>query len=264
MKEFFGFGDYTRPAEGFLSWQHITFVTTLLVIMMALAIIFGHINRNKDEKIKNKVLIVSAILIDSVEIFKIIIFYLRAEGDFDVGNVLPLFLCSLQLVTIPLAAFSKGRLKEAALDFVFIFGLLGAVLGTYGAGQNYDCYPVLSIDNVASGITHCISGFASLYIAISGMASMKRKNIHITFSIIGVFSIVAYTCGALLDKNYMFLFRGDGTPYDIFFNLVKGHPIAYPIIVIALFVVYIAVFYTVYFFATSKKRRHVTSMIPIK
>ena len=57
-------------------------------------------------------------------------------------RMLPLFLCSIQLITIPLAAFSKGRVKEAALDFVFIFGILGAFAGTYGAGQNYSAYPV--------------------------------------------------------------------------------------------------------------------------
>ena len=50
---------------------------------------------------------------------------------------LPLFLCSIQLITIPLAAFTKGKIKEASLDFVLIFGILGAVFGTYFAGQNY-------------------------------------------------------------------------------------------------------------------------------
>ena len=46
-------------------------------------------------------------------------------------------MCSIQLITIPLAAWSKGRMQEAALDFVFIFGLLGAILGTYGAGETF-------------------------------------------------------------------------------------------------------------------------------
>ena len=78
MKEFFGFGGYTRPAEGFLSWQHITFVTTLLVIMMALAVILGNINRKKDDITKNKALIAAAILIDAVEIFKIVIMCVRS------------------------------------------------------------------------------------------------------------------------------------------------------------------------------------------
>ena len=33
MKEFFGFGGYNRPAEGYMSWQHLLFVTSLIIIM---------------------------------------------------------------------------------------------------------------------------------------------------------------------------------------------------------------------------------------
>lgn len=253
MKEFFGFGGYQREAEGFLSWQHIVFVTSLMIIMTALAIFFGTKNKNKDVKVKNKVLIITAILIDSFEIFKIIILCFRAGELKPILLNLPLFLCSIQLITIPLAAFSKGRVKEASLDFVFIFGLLGAVLGTYGAGQNYGCYPVLSFDNVVSGITHSISGFASLYIIISGMNSMKKENIFITFSILGGFCIAAYIADILIPYNYMFLMRGDGTPYDIFYNMVNGNRIAYPIIVVVLFLLYITVFYLVYFLIQKNK-----------
>ena len=73
MKEFFGFGGYTREPEGYFSWQHLVFVTSLMVIMATLAVIFGLKNKNKDCKTKLKVLIVSAILIDSFEIFKIVL-----------------------------------------------------------------------------------------------------------------------------------------------------------------------------------------------
>ena len=126
--------------------------------------------------------------------------------------------------------------------------------GTYGAGQNYSCYPVLSFDNVVSGITHSISGFASLYIGISKMASMKKENIYITFSIIGIFCVLAYIANVIIDYNYMFLRRGDGTPYDIFYNLVNGNKVLYPLIVLVLFLLYITVFYLIYFFAKSKKK----------
>lgn len=156
MREFFGFGGYIREAEGFLSWQHILFVTTLIAIMTGLAIFLGLKSKNKDEKVKNTVLIWAAILIDSFELFKIIILCFRSHNAMEWIYILPLFLCSIQLITIPLAAFTKGRIREASLDFVFIFGILGAILGTYGAGNNYSCYPALSFDNVVSGITHTI------------------------------------------------------------------------------------------------------------
>ncbi|MBR3891358.1 MAG: YwaF family protein [Bacilli bacterium] len=252
MKEFFGFGGYNRIPEGYMSWQHLTFVTILMVIMVTLAIYLGMKNRYKLASDKNKVLIWAAILIDGFELFKIILCCFRGNDPFGWLYNLPLFLCSIQLITIPLAAFSKGRVKESALDFVFIFGILGAVLGTYAAGQNYAAYPVLSFDNVVSGITHSISGFSSLYIAISGMASMKRKNLPITFSILFGFAIAAYIANITLDYNYMFLMAGDGTPYDIIYNLVNGNKVIYPLSVILLFVVYIFVFHTIYSVCTSR------------
>ena len=253
MSEFFGYGGYKRTPEGYMSWQHLLFVSLLMLTMIGLAVFFGLRNRKKDEKSKNKVLIVSAIAIDSFEILKFIIVCTREGSLKPMLIMLPLFLCSIQLITIPLAAFAKGRIKEAALDFVFIFGILGAFAGTYGAGQNYSAYPVLSFDNVVSGITHSISGFASLYIAISGMASMKVKNIWISFTILIGFCVLAYIADITIPYNYMFLMRGDGTPYDIFYNLVNGNRVIYPLIVVLLFLLYISIFYLVYFFIRKRQ-----------
>lgn len=258
IKEFLGFGGYQRPAEGYLSWQHLTFVTVLVVMMAICAVVLGRRNKTKSLADKNRVLIVTAVLIDGVELFKILMLCIRYEDPWHWLKVLPLFLCSIQLIAIPVAAFAKGRLKEAALDFVMIFGLLGAILGTYFAGNNYACYPVISLDNVASGITHTISGFASLYILICGMASMRKKNIPITVGILGVFCVLAYLANLLWDCNYMFLSRGDGTPYDLIYNLVKGHGVLYPMCVVGLFVVYIALYYHVCF-AVIKRQQKATA-----
>lgn len=170
---------------------------------------------------------------------------------------LPLFLCSIQLITIPLAAFSKGRIKEASLDFVLIFGVLGAVFGTYFAGNNYASYPVLGFDNVISGITHSISGFCSIYIGVSGMMSMKKKNLPITFSILVSFCIAAFIANKVIDYNYMFLVRGDGTPYDILYNIVGGNQALYPLGVVALFLVYISAFYLTFYLLKSKKKEKI-------
>ena len=260
MREFLGLGGYLREPEGYMSWQHLTFVSLLMVIMVALAVILGIKYKNRSDKVKTRALIVSAIAIDSIEIFKIVIICIRGENPWQWLYILPLFLCSIQLVTIPLAAFARGRIRNVALDFVFVFGILGAVLGTYGAGQNYGCYPVLSLDNVASGLTHAISGFCSLYIVISGMASMRRRNIPMSFAILTSFCVAAYIANILLDYNYMFLMAGDGTPYDILYNLVGGNKVLYPVGVVLLFYLYISVFYFVYYLATHKKVQKVDTV----
>ena len=253
MKEFFGIGGYQRTPEGAFSWQHLLFVSCLMVAMVVLSVWLGKTNQNKSDRQKNLVLIWAAILIDGFELVKIV---LACVEDIDAWRrMLPLFLCSIQLIAIPMAAFTKGRIREASLDFVSVFGLLGAVLGTFGATQNYNAYPVMSFTNVVSGITHTISGFAALYIMISGLASMKRKNIWITFSILLTFCVAAYTANVLVDYNYMFLMAGDGTPYDILFNLVGGHPVFYPVSVVALFVVYVWAFYGVWHLVENKKKQ---------
>lgn len=247
LKEFFGFGGYQREPEGYFSWQHLTFVSCLMVVMLACSLWLGLRNRHRSARTKNRVLIITAILIDSLELFKIVLLCFRSQDPMNWVKNLPLFLCSILLIAIPLAAFAGGRVKEAALDFVLIFGPLAAIIGTYMAGNNYGSYPVLGFDNVISGLTHSISGFAAFYILFSGMASMKKRNIWITYLILGFFCTCAFTANALVDYNYMFLRAGDGTPYDLLYNLVGGNPILYPIGVIVLFLLYILAFYMVYF-----------------
>lgn len=263
MKEFFGFGGYERPAEGFLSWQHLVFVSSFLAVIIVLAIYFGRKFRDKSYEEKNKVLIWTAIILDSIEIIRIIISCIRSGEPDRVLYELPFFLCSIQLIAIPVAAFSKGRLKEASLDFVFIFGMLGAVLGTYGAGQNYAAYPVLSFDNVFSALTHTIAGFATIYIGISGMKSMKPRNIPITYAILLAFCVLAAIGNTIVPYNYMFLVSGDGTPYDILYNLVGGNPVLYPMMVILLFLIYIAAFYGVYMLIAKRLGKNKTATAPI-
>jgi hypothetical protein len=46
-------------------------------------------------------------------------------------------------------------------------------------------------------------------------------------------------------SNYMFLMHHDGTPYSIFYNMVGGNKVIYPMVVVGVFVVYAAIFYLV-------------------
>ena len=80
MKEFFGFGGYAREAEGYLSWQHLLFVTLLVTAAVLLAAVLGRRNRPLPLARRNRVLIVSAICIDALELFKIVLLCFRS-GD---------------------------------------------------------------------------------------------------------------------------------------------------------------------------------------
>ena len=88
-----------------------------------------------------------------------------------------------------------------------------------------------------------MSGFAGLYVAIVGLLTLKVKNIKWVVAILFGFAIVAYIVDITIDYNYMFLMRGDGTPYDIFYDLVNGNRILYPLTVMFLFMLYMAAVY---------------------
>ena len=100
MREFLGFSgadgfSYWRAAEGAYSWQHLSFVTSLLVAMVILAVYFGRKFSDKSDVQKNVVLIWAAILIDAFEIFKIVVLCMKNPDDPDHWQMLlPLFLCS--------------------------------------------------------------------------------------------------------------------------------------------------------------------------
>ena len=93
-----------------MSPAHVTFVLVLMTAMVTLAVIIGLIKRKKGMKSKNRVLVVAAILIDALELFKIVYLCFREHDPMHWKLVLPLFLCSSQLIALPLAAFSRGRL----------------------------------------------------------------------------------------------------------------------------------------------------------
>ena len=245
MGEFFGKPTFGTP-QGVYSWQHLLYVSILMIVMILLAIFIGLKNKDKDEIEKNKILIWAAFLINGFEMFKFA-FNLGASPDGSSWKEdLPLYLCRVQLIAIPLAAFCKGRVKEAALDFVVVFGIIGSILGTFGSTENFNNYPVLSFYNIITGITHSISGFASLYIMISKMDSMKLNNWPIVITVLLSVCGLALLANAAFNENYMFLSYHDDTPYIIVHNIVGGIQVLYSAMVIILFVIYYFVFVYVY------------------
>ena len=63
----------------------------------------------------------------------------------------------------------------------------------------------------------------------------------------------------IIDYNYMFLMRPDGTPFEIVYSLVSGNKVLYPVSVALLMLFYIFVYYAVYYFimkiASSSERK---------
>jgi len=230
-KEFISW-TFERSPEGYMSWQHLLSVSIVFAIVIFLAIFFGRKNKMKSRKEKLKVVMIAAIVLDGVEILKLIVSVIITNNIAILLGYLPLFLCSIPLIVLPVAAFSKGRIQQASLDFMVMFGLLGGMLGTYLAGNIYSIFPVLHFYTLNSLITHMTSAFAAMYIAISGLHSFEKRSILISIGILGFFMIIAQVVNLLdtgYQSNYMFLSSGDGTPFTIIENVFPAYTVGYAV-----------------------------------
>ena len=246
VARYFGFGPALYEAEGWFSWQHIVFVTVCIAITVLLAVLCYNKTKNKPRESQIKVLKVAAIIMVSAELIKIILHMFECHDFWAFRGVLPLFLCSILLISLPVAAFGKGRIQEAAMDFTMIFGYIACIAGTYLAANIFSS-PILSFGVNVSVFTHCISGFAALFITLSKLAKMEVKNIWIVALILLTFELLALAVD-LLQKdsgymdNYMFFTSDSGTPFTIITTMVGGIPWLYTIAVMLLYFIYMGLF----------------------
>ena len=228
-----------RPIEGLFSPAHLISVTLTLAVFLTAAVLLGK-KFAKNEKGQNIVLIISGIFIVLVQLAKVtyLVYQYRNtslpfwEGFWEIviGNA-PLYLCDMQIFIIPLAAITRGKFREWCLDFVAIWGLLMGFFGNYFAGNIYGSLPAFCFLTLVSLINHSISAFAALFIFVTGMNKMKKTNIPFTVGILVIYMTVALVIDYVDNHNFMFFFRGDGTPFDLFLNLVQGNLPAYQVII---------------------------------
>lgn len=246
LRIFFGFASDPREAEGFFSPAHLIFVSVMLLITVFSALSAAGKRRGADREMKMRPLKYAAAAILLLETFKAVILCTRGRGIVELRGILPLFLCSVMLFALPLAAFAKGRVREAALDFSLCFGPLCAVAGTYLAG-NIFASPILSFDVLVSVATHCISGFAGVYIGATGLARMKKENRPVCALILLAFEAAALAVDIIqrdtpYQSNYMFFLTPDGTPFSILESAAGGTGPLYTLLVALVYFAYLALF----------------------
>lgn len=54
IREFFLLEGWQRPIEGYFSWQHLTFVTVLMILMVGAAVFLGRRNKVQPEERKKQ------------------------------------------------------------------------------------------------------------------------------------------------------------------------------------------------------------------
>ena len=205
-----------RTGDALFSWPHLLSVTLTLALFYFLAVFFG--KKYKDNpKAQRIILGIAGIAIVSVQIAKIAYLCSSSTNVWEciVGNA-PLYLCDMAIFIIPLCAILRGRPREWCLDFVAIWGLLMSFFGTYFAGNIYPAHAAISFLALNSLLNHAISGFGALFIFVTGLNKMEKRNIPFTVGILVIFMTTALIVDYVDNHNFMFFFHGDGTPFSFF------------------------------------------------
>ena len=242
-----------RAPAGLFSFGHLFSVTLTLAIMIVLAIFLGKKFKN-DQKKQNLVLLIAGITVVTLEVAKIAYQAIISSNTLEaiIGNA-PLYFCDIMIFIIPLSAITKGRFRQWCLDFTAICGLLMGFMGNYFAGNLYPSHAIISWSAMNALLNHSISAFASVFVWTTKLNKMEKRDIPFVIGLLFVFMTIALIVDYLYipftggPHNFMFFFYGDGTPFTLFHDLVRGNKIAYQIIIYILQCGYIGAFYAIYY-----------------
>ena len=237
-----------RTGDALFSWPHLLSVTLTLAIFFGLAVLLGRKYKN-NPKAQNIILIITAVLIVAVQVFKIVYLCIGSDNIMQtiIGNA-PLYLCDMEIFIIPLAAITRGRFRNWCFDFISIWGILMAVFGTYFAGNIYPAHAAISHGAINSLLNHAISGFAGLFIFACGLNKMEKRDIPFSTGILAIYMTTALIVDYVDNHNFMFFFHGDGTPF-VFFDtyLSFGLKPIYQLWIYVLQCGYMVGFYFIYY-----------------
>ena len=253
-----------REPDGLFSLAHIVTVTVILLFLSLVAINLGR-KYKENPKAIDVILKVSAIIMIVLYVAEVLGGFLHLymgkglvlgteEGNRAYFGLLvnsaPLFLCDIAIFSIPLIAFTKGKIRSILSDFMGIWGIPMGVIGTYLAGNVFGVSPVISFDGLLCIFIHVVPMSVTIFLYIIKFATIDKANMKTSLLSFFCFSLFVLVYNYIFGTNFMFFFTGDGTPFDLFRPYVSL-PV-YQVIVFSLYMSYMILFYYAFHFFKSK------------
>ena len=198
----------------------------VFALFLALFLIGVFVLRKKNERTRAVVLSV-AMLITLVGFFVYKFFLSRdadfsritaeaGTGEFNWWGELPLQLCNINMILIPIAALSGKRILQC---FCFFMGPLGAGLALALPGIGFEHYSILLPRMIGYYGTHWMVVFGSLALGALGLYKPKYKDYLLTLASAFGISFLIFLVNSLLRvtklnlyANYFFTHEPEGNP----------------------------------------------------
>jgi len=199
------------------------FIGLVFVLLLYLTV-GGFLNkRNLSNK---KILLGFMIVFYVLEIIKLT--YITIEdGSFPIYQ-LPFHMCSIPLYLYPLMMFLKPGLvverfiKPAAYTIVLLAGVMALAMPTTIIGNDINWFPLSeNILPILSFIYHGFMIFTSIYLLKAHIYNFMISDYKNVVIIAIIFALMAITMNNLLDKDFMMLNRGTGSPFQFLIEISK-------------------------------------------
>lgn len=157
-----------------------------------------------------KVCAVLALLFDPVYW----VWEMRQFGHIQPSTTMPLYLCSLFWMMLPLAVFSRReKLRQMAAANVCTMGVMGGVLGlVFNVYLNH--YPFFHFVPVRSLIYHILMIVAAVLLWAGDVYRPQPGDRVLCFVPVGVLVGVSLVCNRLFGWDYCYTAGGIGTPLE--------------------------------------------------
>ncbi|MFA7075590.1 MAG: YwaF family protein [Candidatus Izemoplasmatales bacterium] len=188
-----------------------------VLFVVILFILFGSILKILKYSNKRRIIFVFMIIFYVLEIAKMS-YLMYPDGSYPIYQ-LPFHLCSLPLYLYPImyffdkSKFVENYIKPTAYSLVLIAGVVALALPTNILGNAISWFPLKdNILPIISFIYHGFMIFSSVYLLKSKYYKFNIHDYPKTMAIAISFAVIAMIANKLLDKDFMLLNRGSGSP----------------------------------------------------
>ncbi|MBR2811883.1 MAG: YwaF family protein [Solobacterium sp.] len=228
------------------------FLCLLAIVMILFAFVSVFVRRLAEEKRRR---IILAVCVFTMILFTWYKLTLSADpeynlqraymGGFTWWNEMPLHLCNINMILIPLAVLTKNR---ALTSFCFFVGSLGAALAILIPGIGFADMPIWLPRNIGYIGTHLLIVLTSLSLVTFGLFRPRMKDYPLTAGLLFGIALLAHGFNmavrltGLFDRaNYFYTVETEGNPaLELFHNLIPV-PFWYLLPAIPILFVYMSV-----------------------
>lgn len=198
MIEFFKYYNDISKDIVFYNFE-LSHVIALIIIALVILVSLKIFSKMKQEKarIVIRILAIVLVLVDLSHTY-----WMYKCGVTGFIKLLPLHICALNIIFIPLAVFTKNKVL---CEYIYAFSIIGGTFGVMFPSGVSGSYPIIHFQTIQTFIFHGLLILIPLAQIVSKEFMPDVKNIykvHILFLIIAVLvGMLDYT----FDENYMFI-----------------------------------------------------------